>query len=190
MCSPTCCLILFLLDCSPPGEHCPVHQVPGYHRSLQGKEPPLHTGALVSAPSSGLFPSFCCQPAASTLCRYQKPLLTSALYTDLSTGAWHAISYTIALAVWTLATVSTRTLDSFSWDQNIRPNPLQAVFDAYCLDQASPGASHTGFYLFSFDFVYVGNHHVRNLIMFCSLVSAIASLVLLATSCLTLNALR
>ena len=66
----------------------------------------------------------------------------------------------------------------------------QASFDAYCLDQAAPGASHTGYYLFSFDFVYVGNHHVRNLLMMAALVSILASIALFVAGCVTLNALR
>ena len=105
----------------------------------------------------------------TALLRYLKPLVTSALYTDLTTGAWHAVTYCLGLAVWTFFT---------------------AVFDAYCLDQAVPGASHTGVYLFSFDFVYVGNHNVRNLLMMSALVSILASMGLFATSCVMLNALR
>jgi hypothetical protein len=30
-------------------------------------------------------------------------------------------------------------------------------FDIYCLHEATPGSSHTGYYIISFDFVYVGN---------------------------------
>ena len=30
-------------------------------------------------------------------------------------------------------------------------------FDIYCLHEAAPGSSHTGYYIISFDFVYVGN---------------------------------
>ena len=36
---------------------------------------------------------------------------------------------------------------------------LTSTFDVYCLHEAKPGSSHTGFYIFSFDFVYVGNPH-------------------------------
>ena len=68
--------------------------------------------------------------------------------------------------------------------------PFQAVFDVYCLEEASPGASHTGFYMISFEFVYVGNHHVRNLLMMASLISIMMSIALFVTSCFMLNALR
>ena len=66
----------------------------------------------------------------------------------------------------------------------------QASFDAYCLEQAAPGASHTGVYLFSFDFVYVGNHHIRNLLMMSALLSILQSILLFVTGCIMLNALR
>lgn len=100
---------------------------------------------------------------------YRKPLLASAVYTDLTTGAWHAVTFSIFLAVWTFFT---------------------ACFDAYCLEQAAPGASHTGVYLFSYDFVYVGNHHIRNLLMMSALLSVFQSILLFVTSCIMLNALR
>ena len=67
---------------------------------------------------------------------------------------------------------------------------IQASFDAYCLEQAAPGSSHTGVYLFSFDFVYVGNHHIRNILMMSALLSVLQSILLFITSCITLNALR
>ena len=72
----------------------------------------------------------------------------------------------------------------------LRAVPVQASFDAYCLEQAAPGTSHTGVYLFSFDFVYVGNHHIRNLLMMSALLSVFQSILLFATSCIMLNALR
>jgi len=100
---------------------------------------------------------------------YRRPLVTSAFYTDLTSGALHAVTFSIVVALWTFVTAS---------------------FDAYCLDQAAPGASHTGYYLFSFDFVYVGNHHVRNLLMMAALVSILASIALFVAGCVTLNALR
>lgn len=106
---------------------------------------------------------------SSRLPWYRKPLVKNAFYTDLATGAWHAAWYSIFLACWTFIT---------------------AIFDVYCLEEASPGASHTGFYMISFDFVYVGNHHVRNLLMMASLISIMGSLAIFATSCFMLNALR
>ena len=100
---------------------------------------------------------------------YSRPLLSSAGYTDLTRGAWHAASYSTLLACWTAVT---------------------AVFDVYCLEEAAPGASHTGVYWLSYDFVYVGNHHVRNLLVLTGLLSVTVSLALFVSSCLLLTGLR
>jgi len=100
---------------------------------------------------------------------YQKPLVQNAFYTDLTSGAWHITFYTIFLSIWT---------------------GLFAVFDIYVLEEAKPGSSHTGYYIFSFDFVYVGNHHVRNLLLMSALFSLFGAVALFVTSCITLDALR
>ena len=42
----------------------------------------------------------------------------------------------------------------------------------------------------SYEFVYVGNHHVRNILLLASIVSLIASIPLFLTSCFLLNAMR
>lgn len=34
-----------------------------------------------------------------------------------------------------------------------------AIFDIYCLAMAIPGSTHTGYYMISYEFVYVGNFH-------------------------------
>ena len=52
------------------------------------------------------------------------------------------------------------------------------------------GSEHTGYYLFSFDFVYVGNHHVRNLLFFSGLASIVGAIAVFVTSCFILDALR
>ena len=50
----------------------------------------------------------------------------------------------------------------------------QSVFDVYCLEEATPGSIHTGYYWISYEFVYVGNHHIRNLLVLASLISIVA----------------
>jgi hypothetical protein len=45
---------------------------------------------------------------------------------------------------------------------------MWSIFDIYCLVEASPGSNHTGYYIFSFDFVYVGNHHGKGFLNFCA----------------------
>ncbi|KAF2345615.1 hypothetical protein FHG87_023629, partial [Trinorchestia longiramus] len=63
-------------------------------------------------------------------------------------------------------------------------------FEIYCLSLAVPGSSHYGYYLFSFDFVYVGNPHVRNSLVLFAAVSAIGGLVLIVASVLLMQGLR
>lgn len=100
---------------------------------------------------------------------WRRPLVASAFYTDLTTAAWHVTFYTLALSAWT---------------------GITSLFDCYLLEEAKPGSSHTGYYLFSFDFVYVGNHHVRNLLFFSGLTSIVGAIALFITSCIILDALR
>lgn len=33
------------------------------------------------------------------------------------------------------------------------------IFDIYCLAMAAPGSTHYGYFLISYEFVYVGNTH-------------------------------
>ena len=68
---------------------------------------------------------------------WRRPLVASAFYTDLTTAAWHVTFYTLALSAWT---------------------GITSLFDCYLLEEAKPGSSHTGYYLFSFDFVKVYNN--------------------------------
>ena len=69
---------------------------------------------------------------------YMKFKVKSAIYTDLQRGAWHIGFYCMFLSIWTIFT---------------------SGFDIYCLHEAAPGSEHTGYYIISFDFVYVGNAH-------------------------------
>jgi len=100
---------------------------------------------------------------------YLKPILKSAIYTDLQRGAWHISFYTLFLSIWTIFT---------------------SGFDIYCLHEAKPGSSHTGYYIISFDFVYVGNAHIRNLLIMSSVFSLLAAAALFVTNVLLLDGLR
>merc|ERR1712113_976713 len=44
--------------------------------------------------------------------------------------------------------------------------------------------------LFSFDFVYVGNHHVRNILFMSALLTLVGAVAVFISSCITLDALR
>jgi hypothetical protein len=65
-----------------------------------------------------------------------------------------------------------------------------AIFDIYCLGMTKPGVTHYGFYIMSFQFVYVGNRNVRNCLIVFALFSAIIAVALFVTSCMLLRALR
>lgn len=60
----------------------------------------------------------------------------------------------------------------------------------YCLGLTKPGVTHYGFYIMSFQFVYVGNPHVRNSLIVFALFSAVAAIPFFVTSCMLLRALR
>ena len=100
---------------------------------------------------------------------YQKPFVKNAFYTDLTTGAWHVTFYSLALSIWSC---------------------FQGCFEMYLLEEAKPGSVHYGYYLFSFDFVYVGNHHVRNILFMSAFLTLLGSVAVFISSCYTLDALR
>ena len=65
-----------------------------------------------------------------------------------------------------------------------------AILDIYCLGITQPGVTHYGFYIMSFQFVYVGNNNVRNCLIVFALFSAVAAVTLFVTSSMLLRALR
>lgn len=67
---------------------------------------------------------------------------------------------------------------------------ITAVFDLYCLAMAAPGSTHYGYYIISYEFVYVGNVHVRNTLIVFALFSFVGGAVLFVTSIMLVVALR
>ncbi|EAT38135.1 AAEL009936-PA [Aedes aegypti] len=100
---------------------------------------------------------------------YQKPLLHNNKYIDIQRGAIITGTFSIFVAIFTIVT---------------------AIFDVYCLAMAAPGSTHYGYYIISYEFVYVGNIHVRNALMIAALFSLIGGLVVLVTSIMLVHALR
>ncbi|XP_068621880.1 uncharacterized protein pasi2 [Battus philenor] len=100
---------------------------------------------------------------------YQKPILHDAFLLDLQRGSLLTGFLSIFIALFTFA---------------------QSIFDLYCLGMATPGAVHYGYYVFSFQFVYVGSAPVRNVLIVFSLFSWIGSVAVLITSILLIVALR
>lgn len=55
---------------------------------------------------------------------------------------------------------------------------------------AAPGSTHYGYYIISYEFVYVGNVHVRNTLVVCALFSMLLGIVNFVTSVMLVIALR
>ncbi|XP_059057071.1 uncharacterized protein LOC131850737 [Achroia grisella] len=100
---------------------------------------------------------------------YQKPILHDAFVLDLQRGSLLTGFISLFIALFTFA---------------------QSIFDLYCLGMASPGAVHYGYYVLSFQFVYVGSAPVRNVLIVFALFSWIGSVAVLITSIILINALR
>jgi len=100
---------------------------------------------------------------------YQKPILKNNKYMNIQKGAMFAALFSLFLSLFTIVT---------------------AAFDLYCLSMAAPGSVHYGYYFISYEFVYVGNRYVRNILVIFALFSLIAGFVILVTSIMLLIALR
>jgi len=100
---------------------------------------------------------------------YRKPILKNNDYIDIQKCALLTGFFSIFVAIFTIVT---------------------GIFDIYCLGMAAPGSTHYGYYFISYEFVYVGNLHVRNSLIVCALFSLIGGFVTLITSVLLVIALR
>ncbi|XP_002020116.2 uncharacterized protein LOC108156274 [Drosophila miranda] len=100
---------------------------------------------------------------------YQRPLLKNNQYIDIQKGAMLIGLFAIFLSLFTIAS---------------------SVFDIYCYAMAAPGSTHYGYYIISYEFVYVGNKHVRNMLIVFALFSLIMALINFVTSVLLCVALR
>ncbi|KAG8037985.1 hypothetical protein G9C98_006310 [Cotesia typhae] len=100
---------------------------------------------------------------------YQRPILTRPYILDIQRTAMLTAVFSLLLAIFTIAT---------------------SIFDVYCLHEAVPGTKHYGYYIISYEFVYVGNPHIRNALIVAALFSLLGSIILLVTSAILINALR
>ncbi|KAH8382616.1 hypothetical protein KR009_004388, partial [Drosophila setifemur] len=100
---------------------------------------------------------------------YQRPLLKNNQYIDIQKGAMLIGLFAIFISLFTIAT---------------------SIFDLYCYAMAAPGSTHYGYYIISYEFVYVGNKHVRNMLIVFALFSLIMALINFVTSVLLCVALR
>lgn len=100
---------------------------------------------------------------------YQKPILHDAYFLDLQRGSLLTGILSLIISLFTFA---------------------QMIFDLYCLGMAVPGSVHYGYYIISFEFVYVGSAPVRNTLIVFSLFSWLGSVAVLVTSIILIVALR
>ncbi|XP_035456375.2 uncharacterized protein LOC118280446 [Spodoptera frugiperda] len=100
---------------------------------------------------------------------YQKPILHDAFFLDLQRGSLLTGFFTLFMALFTFA---------------------ESIFELYCLYMATPGFTHTGYYVISYQFVYVGSPPVRNVLIIFALFSWLGSAAVLVTSIILINALR
>ncbi|GBP24845.1 hypothetical protein EVAR_14178_1 [Eumeta japonica] len=100
---------------------------------------------------------------------YQKPIFHDAFFLDLQRGALVTAVISLFISLFTFG---------------------EMVFDLYCLGMAAPGAVHYGYYVISFQFVYVGSPAVRNTLIIFALFSWIGSVAVFITSIILIIALR
>ncbi|XP_056640857.1 uncharacterized protein LOC130894958 [Diorhabda carinulata] len=100
---------------------------------------------------------------------YQQPLVQDAIFLDVQRASFVTAIFSLVLSIFTIIT---------------------ACFDLYCYAMAAPGSTHYGYYVISFQFVYVGNRHVRNTLVMFATFSILLSIVVFVTSIMLINALR
>ncbi|CRK95967.1 CLUMA_CG009408, isoform A [Clunio marinus] len=100
---------------------------------------------------------------------YQRPLVKNNQYINIQKGAIIMGTLSIFIALFTIGF---------------------GIFDLYCYSMAAPGSTHYGYYIISYEFVYVGNNHVRNVLVVFALFSVLAAAVIFVTSIMLIVALR
>uniref|UniRef100_A0A0A9YPY8 Uncharacterized protein n=3 Tax=Lygus hesperus TaxID=30085 RepID=A0A0A9YPY8_LYGHE len=100
---------------------------------------------------------------------YKRPIVADAYFLDLQRGSMMASAYSVVLSLFTVFT---------------------GVFDVYCLAMAAPGSVHYGYYFISYQFVYVGNKHVRNALLLMAIFSVLAAIAVLVSGVMLIMALR
>ncbi|KAF7283514.1 hypothetical protein GWI33_000350 [Rhynchophorus ferrugineus] len=100
---------------------------------------------------------------------YRKPLVQDAFFLDVQRASMITAVFSLLLSIFTVIT---------------------ACFDLYCYVMAAPGSTHYGYYVISYQFVYVGSRHVRNALVMFAVFSIILAFVVFVTSIMLIIALR
>ncbi|RZC37400.1 uncharacterized protein BDFB_012880, partial [Asbolus verrucosus] len=100
---------------------------------------------------------------------YRKPLLQDAIVLDVQRASLLSGIFSLLLSIFTVIT---------------------ACFDVYCYSMATPGSTHSGYYAISYQFIYVGNRHVRNALVMFAVFSMLLAVGVFVTSIMLILALR
>ncbi|KAB0790946.1 hypothetical protein PPYR_02746 [Photinus pyralis] len=100
---------------------------------------------------------------------YKKPLIQDVICLDVQRISLITGFFSLILSIFTVVT---------------------AAFDIYCYSMAAPGSTHYGFYLISYEFVYVGSKHVRNALVMFAIFSILGGAIVFVTSIMLIIALR
>lgn len=100
---------------------------------------------------------------------YKKPLVQDVVVLDVQRISLMMGFFSLVVSIFTIVT---------------------AAFDIYCYSMASPGSTHYGYYLISYQFVYVGSRHVRNALIMFAIFSILAAVIVFVTSIILIVALR
>ncbi|CAH1129771.1 unnamed protein product [Ceutorhynchus assimilis] len=100
---------------------------------------------------------------------YRKPIVQDAVFLDIQRASMITAIFSLLLSIFTIIT---------------------GLFDLYCYGMAAPGSTHYGYYVISYEFVYVGSRHVRNTLVMFAVFSILLAIGVFVTSIMLIIALR
>ncbi|XP_044735837.1 uncharacterized protein LOC123298031 [Chrysoperla carnea] len=100
---------------------------------------------------------------------YRKPILQESIFLDVQRSSLITAFFSLFVSLFTI---------------------IVAIFDVYCYSMAAPGSTHYGYYILSYQFVYVGNSNVRNALVMFALFSLVGAIAVFVTSIMLVIALR
>ncbi|XP_060534132.1 uncharacterized protein LOC132706672 isoform X2 [Cylas formicarius] len=100
---------------------------------------------------------------------YKKPLVQDAIFLDVQRASMITAVFSLLLSIFTV---------------------ISGIFDLYCYVMAAPGSTHYGYYVISYQFVYVGSRHVRNTLVMFAVFSVLLAIGVFVTSIILIISLR
>lgn len=90
---------------------------------------------------------------------YQKPIITNNKYFDVQHGAMLVGVFALVSRPCFSPLLLLKTPVLLLFQLVALFTIVTGCFDIYCLAMAAPGSTHYGYYIISYEFVYVGNTH-------------------------------